>query len=146
MLNDVPSPDPLAALARDFVADFADRGPDFLASHLPERFVVGTPDGANVVERDRFVQAALQRADLVAGRGLPSPVLVDIHATALGEAYLLATAHWRLPLPGRPELDLVEDFLIDRTGPAWTCLAYLLRQDLPSLIRDAPAPEAAMAD
>jgi len=48
-------------------------------------------------------------------------------------ALAMLTARWTMSLPvGR--LDLVEDLLVDRTGPEWVCMAYLLRQDLPSLV------------
>ena len=124
---------PLSALAYAFVRQFAEGGPGFLATHLPERFVVGTTTGASLVERDRFIQAALGRADMVATRGLAAPVLDRVDVTELGAAYALLTAHWTMNLPAG-HLDLVEDLLVDRTGPDWVCVAYLLRQDLPGLV------------
>ncbi|MDR0285828.1 MAG: hypothetical protein LBI33_13210 [Propionibacteriaceae bacterium] len=133
--HDIPHTDPLAIDARQFVARFADDGPHFLATHLPPRFIVGTPAGAQEMDRDRFIEAALRRATLVTGQSHPSPALVDTKTIALGDTYLLVTAHWTMPLPGVSGINLVEDFLIQRTTPEWMCLAYLLRQDLPSLLQ-----------
>ena len=125
----------LAQRAYAFALQFASQGPDFLSPHLPDQFVVGTPTGANTVSRDRFIEAALARASLVTGQGLTPPSLVGVDCVDLGEAYLLITAHWTMPPPTGQTLDgLTEDFLIDRTGPQWICLAYLLRQNLPRLL------------
>lgn len=132
--RDIPTPHPLADQAFAFARRFAEDGPDFLAAHVPAQFLVGTPSGANLVSRDRFIEAALGRAALVTGEGLPAPSLAGVDCVELGDAYLLITAHWTMPgLDG-----LVEDFLIDATGPEWTCLAYLLRQNLPGLLAAAP--------
>ena len=127
-----PSPS-LTDQAHAFVLQVADGGPAFLTTHLAERFIVGTPTGANLVDRARFIEAALGRADLIAGQGLPAPTLVAVAPQELGTAYALLTAHWQMRLP-TGTLDLTEDLLVDRTGPDWLCLAYLLRQDLPSLL------------
>ncbi len=124
----------LITQAHHFVDDFAAGGPDFLRSHLPSSFIVATPAGANVVSRERFVEAAIARADLVTGQGLPQPTLMTTECIALGDAYCLATATWALAVPGRADLTLIEDFLIDLTGEQWRCLAYLLRQDLPTML------------
>jgi len=129
----MPQSHPLSVQAYAFVRQIAEGGPGFLATHLPERFVVGTTTGAGLVERDRFIQAALGRADMVATRGLAAPVLDGVDVTELGAAYALLTAHWTMCLPAG-HLDLVEDLLVDRTGPDWVCVAYLLRQDLPGLV------------
>jgi len=124
---------PLTDQAFAFVRQIAEGGPAFLTTHLPERFVVGTVAGAGLVERDRFIQAALGRADLVAEHGLVAPALERVDVTELGAAYAMLTAHWSMNVPtGR--LDLVEDLLVDRTGADWMCVAYLLRQDLPGLV------------
>ena len=120
--------------ARSFVHDFADGGPDFLQTHLPDQFVVGTPTGASTVQRKRFIEAAQQRAAMVTGQGLPAPMLSSAECVALGDAYCLVTATLTMSVPGRHELILTEDFLIDRAGENWRCLAYLLRQDLPGLL------------
>jgi len=119
--------------AHAFVLQFAEGGPAFLASHLAERFMVGTTTGASLVDRAKFIEAALGRADLVARHGLPAPTLVAVAPVELGNAYTLLTAHWQMRLP-TGTLDLTEDILVDRTGPEWLCLAYLLRQDLPSML------------
>ena len=124
----------LGEQARRFVQDFADGGPDFLDAHLPPQFTVGTPAGAHTIERARFIEAAVQRAELVGGQGLASPSLVSTECNALGDTFCLVTATWTMKVPGRPDLTLTEDFLIDLTGEVWRCLAYLLRQDLPSLL------------
>ena len=125
----------LAQQAYAFALQFAEQGPEFLSAHLPEQFVVGTPTGANTVSRERFIEAALARASLVTGQGLTPPSLVGVDCVDLGEAYVLITAHWTMPLPSGQTLDgLTEDFLVDRTGPQWMCLAYLLRQNLPGLL------------
>ncbi|MCL2317094.1 MAG: hypothetical protein FWC46_08445, partial [Actinomycetia bacterium] len=68
-----------------------------------------------------------------ATRGLAAPTLAGVDVAELGDAYALLTAYWSMSLPSG-DLELVEDFLVDRTGPAWVCLAYLLRQDLPTLV------------
>jgi len=133
--HDISQSPILAQQAYSFALQFAEQGPDFLSTHLPGQFVVGTPTGANTVSRDRFIEAALVRAALVTGQSLTPPSLVGVDCVDLGEAYLLITAHWTMPLPTGQNLDgLTEDFLIDRTGPQWICLAYLLRQNLPGLL------------
>ena len=128
---------PLADQAFTFVRQIAEGGPGFLSTHLAERFIVGTTAGANLVERDRFIQAALGRADLLARVGLSAPTLVSVDVAELGAAYILLTAHWAMPLPAG-DLDLIEDLLVDRTGEEWVCQAYLLRQDLPTLVTGGP--------
>ena len=95
--------------------------------------MIGTPSGGSVVDRDRFIEAAQGRAALVAGLGLAGPELVGVDCAELGDAYALLTAHWVMRLPGGDQ-DLIEDLLVDRTGPEWVCLAYLLRQDLPGML------------
>ena len=131
--HDDPQSLPLADLAFTFVRQIAEGGPAFLTTHLPEQFIVGTLAGTSLVERERFIQVALGRADLLATQGLAAPVLDRVGVTELGAAYAMLTAHWTMSLPaGR--LDLVEDLLVDRTRPEWVCVAYLLRQDLPSLV------------
>ena len=95
----MPQSHPLSVQAYAFVRQIAEGGPGFLATHLPERFVVGTTTGAGLVERDRFIQAALGRADMVATRGLAAPVLDGVDVTELGAAYALLTAHWTMCLP-----------------------------------------------
>ena len=120
--------------ARRFVQDFADGGPSFLHAHLPSQFTVGTPSGAHTIERARFIEAAVQRAKMVSGMDLASPSLVATECNALGDAFCLVTATWTMQVPGRHDLTLTEDFLIDLAGEVWRCLAYLLRQDLPSLL------------
>ena len=129
----MPQSLPLADQASAFVRQIAEGGPVFLAAHLPERFIVGTTTGASLVERDRFIQAALGRADLITTRGLAAPVLDGVDVTELGAAYAVVTARWTMSLPSG-YLDLVEDLLVDRTAPEWVCVAYLVRQDLPGLV------------
>jgi len=133
LTHDNTQPIPLAEQARAFVRQVAEGGPDFLAAHLAPQFVVGTPSGASLVSRQRFITAALGRAELIAARGLDAPALADVDVAELGGAYVLLTAHWSMGLPAG-DLELIEDLLVDRTGPDWVCLAYLLRQDLPSLV------------
>ena len=118
-----------------FAEQFAVGGPDFLTTHLPEQFIVGAPTGSQLVTRERFIEAAQQRADLVTNTGLDSPELVSTGCQELGDAYCLIIAQWQMMLPTGERLDLMEDFLIDRTGSTWICLVYLLRQDLPKLIK-----------
>jgi len=120
--------------AYDFAQSFAQDGPDFLASHLPDWFFVGTPTQTSVVQRDRFIEAAKARATLVNDHGLTGPSLANTTCEELGDAYCLVTANWQMTLPDDTTADLVEDFLIDRTGTTWVCLAYLLRQDLPGML------------
>ncbi|MDR2973363.1 MAG: hypothetical protein LBV00_01425 [Propionibacteriaceae bacterium] len=117
-----------------FAQQFVDGGPDFIRTHVPPHFVVGTPSGASTVEREHFIEAARKRADMVTGMDLPVPHLERTATKELGPAYCLGTAHWSLPLPSGETLNLVEDFLIDRTGDAWTCQAYLLRANLPGML------------
>jgi hypothetical protein len=123
-----------AAKARWFVQRLVDGGPDWLAGHLPARFVVGMPSGSTVIDRAGFIEAVEKRAAMVTGMGLPTPTLGETTHTELGDSYLLVTATWTMPGPAGHALTLMEDFLIDRTGQDWTCLSYLLRQDLPGLL------------
>jgi hypothetical protein len=120
--------------ARWFVRQLVDGGPAWLAEHLPAQFVVGMPSGSTVIDRDGFIEAAKQRAALVNGMGLPAPTLGETSHAELGSGYLIVTATWTMPGPDGDTLTLMEDFLIDRTGPEWMCLSYLLRQDLPGLL------------
>jgi len=124
---------PLDERAFDFVRLIAEGGPAFLTAHLPQQFVVGTTTGASIVERDRFIQAALGRADMVGAKGLSAPHLVGVDVAELGSAYAMLTAHWSMNLPAG-DVELIEDLLVDRTRPEWICVAYLLRQDLPNLV------------
>jgi hypothetical protein len=123
-----------ASKARCFVQQLVDGGPAWLAAHLPAQFVVGMPSGSTVIARDSFIAAAKKRAALVNGMGLPAPTLGSTTHADLGDAYLIVTATWTMPGPDGSPLTLLEDLLIDRTGPEWTCLSYLLRQDLPGLL------------
>jgi len=131
--HDIPQSQSLADQAFTFVRQIAEGGPVFLTAHLPERFIVGTISGVSLVERDRFIQAALGRADLLTTHAIPAPALAGVDVAELGVAYAMLTAHWTMDLPTK-RLDLVEDLLVDRTTPEWVCVAYLLRQDLPSLV------------
>ncbi len=126
--------DALNELAHQFVRNFANDGPDFLRAHLPERFIVGTSSGARTVEREYFIQAAIQRANLVSNKGLQAPELVTTKTVGLGNSYCLVTASWTMAPSPDQMLTLVEDFLLDCTSDNWVCLAYLLRQDLPGLL------------
>jgi len=133
LLPDISSSTPLADQAQTFVRQVAEGGPAFLAAHLAPQFIVGTPSGANLVSRERFIEAALGRAELLFARDLAAPALAGVHVAELGDAYALLTAQWSMSLLSG-DLELVEDLLVDRTGPEWVCVAYLLRQDLPTLV------------
>lgn len=132
--QDTSHSSPLISRAYDFAQSFAADGPEFLASHLPDWFFVGTPSKTSVVQRDQFIEAAQGRAALVTGLGLAGPSLVNTTCEELGDSYCLVTANWQMTLPDATTADLVEDFLIDRSGTKWVCLAYLLRQDLPGML------------
>ncbi|MFB8279158.1 hypothetical protein [Nocardia colli] len=74
----------------------------------------------------------------LAGRGdsTPRTELVEQATVPLGGHCWLTSAHWRLTL-GERTLDLYSDFVVRRTGSDLRIAAYLPRQDLPQLLREA---------
>ncbi|KAA8885871.1 hypothetical protein F3087_24870 [Nocardia colli] len=73
-----------------------------------------------------------------AGRGdsAPRTALVEQATVPLGGHCWLTSAHWRLRLGDRT-LDLYSDFVVRRTDNDLRIAAYLPRQDLPQLLREA---------
>jgi len=132
-VDDLPMEHFTDADARAFAEKFVSGGPEFLTACLPEQFWVAMPSMKTVISREDFIAAAKQRAETVATANPPSPQLFSATWRSLG-VYGLVTAQWRMPIEGN-DFVLTEDFLVDPSHQVWQVMAYLLRQDLPGLIK-----------
>ncbi|PXX59133.1 uncharacterized protein DUF4440 [Nocardia tenerifensis] len=116
--------------------DDAIQAADFAAmpSFFDPQVLVVTPTSSRCLSREEFVAAAEARARHM--DSVPRAELVEQATTELGGHYWLTSVLWRLALDDR-RLDLYSDFLVRRVEDELRIAAYLARQDLPRLIREA---------
>ncbi|MFI6047642.1 nuclear transport factor 2 family protein [Nocardia sp. NPDC051321] len=141
--HDPPLADNSSAPTTPMVQDFIRRYDDTLAaadfdtlpSFFDEQVLVITPSSSRCMPRTDFVAAAEARARHM--DSAPHAELIEQSTTELGGHCWLASAQWRLTLDGDRHLDLHSDFLIRRGDGDLRIAAYLTRQDLPQLMREA---------
>ncbi|MDI2033754.1 hypothetical protein PJL15_00854 [Paenarthrobacter nitroguajacolicus] len=101
-------------------------------SHLADSIVVGDLAGARIIPSAAFLAGIRERAKSAAYQG-DALEHQGTQVIELGPAYALVTGSWRLTLTQDSRvthLDLISDFLVERTEVGLKCLTYTARQDI----------------
>jgi hypothetical protein len=105
-----------------------------LISQFADVFMVGGPQGAQVVQANAFALAVPKRKKLFDDMGCQSTGLVSLHETALNAQYVMAETRWRMTFASvdqsTEEIQADSTFLVYTGGEEPKIVMYLSHGDV----------------